>query len=109
MHGDRKGRALQIEAVRWVVNDSVVSAELDDEAVLLDVESGIYFGLVGIGTQIWQLLEQGVSEVEMTRLLLEEYEVEEPRLRADVANFLAGLERQGLIRVEGDTDASSRS
>jgi PqqD family protein of HPr-rel-A system len=89
---------LQIVNRKLVVNESVVYAELDDEAVLLDVETGVYFGLNAIGTQIWNALQQGASPAEIVRQVLAEYEVEPPALQADVAEFLATLQARGLIR-----------
>jgi len=82
-----------------VVNASVVYAELDDEAVLLNVETGIYFGLNTISTEIWRFLEQGASEGELVSRLADEYEVEPEQLSADIAEFLSSLLDQGLIRA----------
>ena len=84
------------------INESVVCAKLDDEAVLLNVETGIYFGLDAVGSRIWDLLGEGASEEEICRRLLDEYEVDPPQVRADVAAFLDRLVEKGLVRA---TDA----
>ncbi len=89
---------MQMVNRKLVVNESVVYAELDDEAVLLDVETGVYFGLNAIGTQIWNALRQGASPAEIVQRVLAEYEVEPLALQADVAEFLATLQARGLIR-----------
>jgi PqqD family protein of HPr-rel-A system len=80
-----------------VINDSVVSAELDDEVILLNVETGIYFGLDAIGTEIWSALKQGPSEEDIFAQLLEAYEVEPEQLRQDILSFLDKLREQGLV------------
>jgi len=82
------------------VNETVIYAELDDEAVLLNVESGVYFGLDPIGSQIWRMLERGLSLGEIVRRLLDEYEVESEALKLDVMEFVAKLETQGLVRAD---------
>ena len=82
---------------RLGVNPAVVAAELDGETVLLDVESGVYFGLDEVGSAIWQLLEEGLSADEITVRLIREYEVEAEVLRQDLAAFLALLDRHGLL------------
>lgn len=82
-----------------VISESVVSAALDEEVILLNVETGIYFGLDAIGTRIWSALEQGATEAEIFAQLLEEYEVEAEQLRADIAGFLASLREQGLVHA----------
>jgi len=82
-----------------VINESVVSAELDEEVILLNVESGVYFGLDAIGTRIWSAIEQGASEEEIFAQLVEDYDVEPHQLRSDIANFLDMLREQGLVRA----------
>ena len=84
---------------RMAVNDSVICADLEGEAVLLDVETGIYFGLDAIGTRIWTLLEQGASEAELLAQILEEYDVELDRLKSDLSEFLGALHTHRLTRV----------
>jgi hypothetical protein len=66
------------ESERMAPNESVVYAELDDEAVLLNVETGLYFGLDPIGVQIWKLLTDGVSKDQIADRLLS---VDDPRTR----------------------------
>ena len=81
------------------VNASVVSAQLDGEAVLLNVESGVYFGLDSIGTRIWELLNAGTSETEIFDRLLDEYDVDAPQLRADLDGFLDVLVSKSLVHA----------
>jgi PqqD family protein of HPr-rel-A system len=83
---------------RLTTSELVVFAELGDEAVLLNVESGVYFGLDAVGTRILRLLEQGIAEEEIVGTLLEEYEVERSVLEADVSAFLSQLRAKGLLR-----------
>ena len=90
---------MQIPNPVITVNELVVSAELEGEAVLLNVETGIYFGLDALGSEIWKMLEQGAKEEEIVVCLLESYEVEEGQLRADIGKFLNLLNEQGLIKV----------
>lgn len=95
------GRSKEVEVLerKLSVNDSVVCAELDDEAVLLNVETGIYFGLDAIGCQIWKLVEQGAGQEAIVEHLLTEYDVEPDELREDVADFLEMLQQKGLVRL----------
>jgi hypothetical protein len=83
---------------RTVLNETVVSAELDDEVVLLNVETGTYFGLDAIGSRIWRLLAQGAAEGDILERLLAEYDVEPAQLRSDLSGFLGVLTAKGLVR-----------
>ena len=78
-------------------SDSVVCAELDGESVLLNVETGIYFGLDTLGTRIWTLLSAGATETQLTDTLLEEYDTTRSQLEKDLATFLGTLHAKALI------------
>jgi hypothetical protein len=94
---------MSVQVPRMIVNESVVFAELDEEAVLLNVESGVYFGLDEIGTQIWNLLSKGATEEAIVASLRAEYDVAVSQLQADVAEFIELLHSNGLLR-QADTD-----
>lgn len=87
---------------KLTINDTVVCAELDDEMVLLNVETGIYFGLDAVGTRIWTLLTEGATEDEIVTRLLDEYEVSPADLSADVSSFLDDLQSKGLALVRDE-------
>ena len=50
-----------------------------------------------VGGEIWRLLPEVKDEEELVRRLLELYEVEEPQLRKDVADFLDSLRKLGIL------------
>lgn len=86
---------------RIEVNQSIVCAELDQEMVLLNVETGKYFGLDSTGTRIWELLADGADEEGIVAALLNEYEVDPIQLRRDVSGFLASLSEKNLVQLVG--------
>jgi hypothetical protein len=84
------------------VSKSTVYTELDDEMVLLNLATEMYFGLDAIGTQIWKLIEQGASPGAMFEQLLANYDVDPAELRADLSAFLDLLAEKGLtLEVDG--------
>jgi hypothetical protein len=84
------------------VHDGVVFQASHDEAVLLDVNSGVYFGLDPVGARIWELF--GVHELlsEIARRVQEEYEVSEHQCASDLLTLVAELEAHGLVTVSSD-------
>ena len=40
------------------IPDDVIFRDLDGEAVVLQLDTGFYFGLDAVGTRMWQLMEQ---------------------------------------------------
>ena len=87
------------------ISEGVVFRELDGEAVLLNLDSGMYFGLDQIGTRIWQLLEAHGRIDPILDALGEEYDVAPDTLRKDVGDLLAALTDKGLI-VAGEDGAA---
>ncbi len=79
------------------VGASVVCAELVEEMVLLDAETGKYFGLDAVGTRIWHLTTAGAHENEIVDALLSEYDVDRNSLQADVSRFLQQLSERELL------------
>ena len=84
---------------RVTPRESVVFQQLQEEAVLLNLDSGLYFGLDPIGTQIWNLLADGQSLPQIVSTITAEYEVDNEQCTADLLKLLGDLEAQGLVSV----------
>jgi Coenzyme PQQ synthesis protein D (PqqD) len=86
-----------VACTKSALSRGVVFAELDAEAILLNTSTGIYFGLDSVGTRIWTLLGQNLSDEQIHAQLIEEYDVDADELRTDLARLLEQLEAHGLI------------
>ena len=82
------------------LSPDVLFQELQGDAVLLDMKSGVYFGLDGVGTRIWRLLDEHSLISSVVGAMTEEYDVQADRCGADVVNLVARLNEQGLLSVE---------
>jgi hypothetical protein len=82
------------------ISDDVVYRELAGESVLLNLTSGIYFGLDEVGTRIWYLLAEHRDSEKIIPMLIAEYDVGEAQLRRDVAGLIAQLSEQGLLVID---------
>ena len=89
------GKCMKIQ-----VSGDVVTRNLMGEAVLLDLAAGVYFGLDRVGTRIWQLLGQHEDTEPIVRAMLDEYDVEESLLRADLERLILELSEKGLVRID---------
>ena len=81
------------------VNDDVLFQELQGEAVLLNLKSGVYFGLDPVGTRIWQLFADHELLAEIAQTIVTEYDVAEGRCSADLLKLVGDLEQQGLVTL----------
>jgi hypothetical protein len=88
----------------------VIFQQLDGEAVLLNMQTEIYFGLDRIGTQIWQLIEKHSSLRVVAQTLLDQYEIGEEQLQDHLFEFIEKLESKGLVAVyTGEVGADNKS
>jgi hypothetical protein len=84
---------------RVLRSSDAIAKELDGELVLLDLQSGTYFGLNEVGSRIWELMESPVSVADINTKLLEEFEVSDEVLSADVDAFLGVLHEKKLLSL----------
>lgn len=81
------------------INTDVVFRDLDGEFVLLNLRTGVYFGLDRLGTRIWWLIEEHCSLEAVLESLLDEYDVVEGRCKRDLLGFVADLRENELVDV----------
>jgi coenzyme PQQ synthesis protein D (PqqD) len=84
---------------RVAINPSVIYRDLAGEVVLLNLESGVYYGLDAVGSRVWQLLMESRDVDEVCAILLDEYDVGADTLRTDVARLVSELSEKGLVRT----------
>lgn len=82
---------------RVVVSRDAVSAELEQETVILGMHDGVYYGLDAVGTRIWQLAAAPTALGAIADALVAEYDVEPARAWDDLRALVADLLAAGLL------------
>jgi hypothetical protein len=77
-------------------SDDAVFRELDGESVLLNLETGMYFGLDAVGTRVWQLAGDSRSLRAIRERLVEEYDAEPSAIERDLLALADALVAKGL-------------
>jgi hypothetical protein len=77
----------------------LISAPIDDEVVILSVESGAYFGLDEIGSEIWRQLETPTRVSVLCDALATKYDADRLTIERDVLALLESLVTEGLVSV----------
>lgn len=77
----------------------VLSREILDEAVLLDPESGLYFGLNATASVLWSAMAEATTLRELASLLVTKFGVSNEQAWADVRRFVGELKRHGLVEI----------
>ena len=78
--------------------NSVCSSKLDDETLVLNLDTGFYYTLDAVATDMWEILLQDGDECKVVPTMLERYEISSEVLEADFRELLNGLESEGLIQ-----------
>src|SRR4051794_24893754 len=86
----------------WTASRNVVGCEVEGEMVLLDLQSGTYFGLNHVGAEIWNQIQQKKTLDEIQEVLLSRYRVAPEVCRAEVIALVSNLSERGLVRSGSD-------
>ena len=79
------------------ISEDAIFRELDGEVVILNLDTGIYFGLNPTGTRIWNLIAQHGSLQKVLETMTEEYEVPPASLENDILQLVGQLAEKGLV------------
>ena len=85
---------------RVTVPDEVLMSNLQDESVLLNLNSERYFGLDNVGTRMLSVLTNSDSIEVAYESLAKEYDVDRQALREDLIVLVENLLQQGLVTIE---------
>lgn len=95
---DKTSTRLSLASVVKLV-DNLISAPVDGEVVILSVESGSYFGLDEIGSEIWRQLETPTRVDLLCDSLATKYAADRLTIEHDVIALLESLVAEGLVSV----------
>ena len=91
--------AIILESSTVVVTKDQVSCDLSGEAAILNLKSGVYFGLNTVGASIWKLIQEPRTVKEIRDSIVEEYEVDSNQCEQDILEILRELSTRGLIEI----------
>jgi hypothetical protein len=93
-------RLMQIVETSTVVAvPNQISSSLGEEAVILELKQGVYYGLNAVGARIWELLKEPRTAGEIRDVILDEYDAEPEAVTRDLLGLLTELADRGLIEV----------
>lgn len=100
-----KGDRLRNEAVspRFPLQShpNVVTKQLGDALVLVHLDTNRIYELNSTAARLWKLCEAGCDLAQILAQMGEEFDVQEPRLRAETEAMLALFLNNHLLSVKG--------
>ena len=94
-------------ATLLVQDKEPIATTVDDEVVMLSARAGAYFGLNGVGSDIWNMLRQPRRVGDLCAALASQYQIDDNSLQRDVIWFLEEMIERGLLRVVEDRQAET--
>ena len=79
-----------------------LSCDLAGEAVILNLQSGQYFGLNEIGSRVWSLIQEPRTIGDVFEILSQEYAVTPAQLEQDLFVLFKKMLLGGLIDVDNE-------
>ena len=84
---------------RVKIPDDVLISKLQEESVILNLDSERYYGLDDVGTRILSVLSTSESIEAAYETLLKEYDVDAHVLRQDLLELVERLINLGVIKI----------
>lgn len=81
------------------IGDDAIFRELGDEAVVLNLASGMYFGLNVVALRMWQLIDRFGSLQAVRDAVLSEFDVDAETATRDVTSLVGELSARGLVKI----------
>jgi hypothetical protein len=87
------------------VTKDQASCDLVGEAVILDLKTGVYYGVDSVGARIWTLLQEHKTISAIRNALMNEYDVSPDQCTQDLLVFLELLKESELVEICYETVA----
>jgi hypothetical protein len=92
-------RVVISESATIAIAPDVLAGEVGAEIVMLSLRDGTYYGLDGVGVEIWRMLQTPVNVSHIVAVLVETYDVDADRCKRDVLSVISTLVERGLVEV----------
>lgn len=79
--------------------EEIIWRVVDDEALLLDTNSGYYFSMNDTATEIWCLLNEGKSIDDVAATISERYEIDSSSVKRDVEELIDNLNKEQIASL----------
>jgi len=90
-----------------LASPNVVSETVEGEAVILNLETGLYYGLDWSASMLWEALRDGVATDQLTDAVSGHFGIDRDRAATTIAAFAARLVDEGLLKPADEPDATA--
>lgn len=83
---------------KFIQNKAIVQSKMGEEVVMLDMDSGFYFGLNSVASVIWGMMANEIGFEALIDQLMTQFDVERFLCEADTKELLDQLLEKNIIR-----------
>jgi hypothetical protein len=83
---------------RYIQNKKIIQSKIGEEVVMMDMDSGYYFGLNSVASSIWHKLSVEISLQDLVEKLLQEFKVDKQTCESDTLELLKDMLERNIIR-----------
>lgn len=80
-------------------NAAILFSDLDDELLMMSIDSGEYYSVDTIGARVWSLLEKPTAVTTLCQTLMREFDVDLTTCQQDLLAFLHEMSTLDVITV----------
>jgi len=90
-----------METIYRINGAGVIGEILDGEAIIVNLDSGAYYSLEGVGSEVWSAVESGATLPELIELAGAKYAGPAAEIAAGVAALVEELIAEALLVADG--------
>jgi hypothetical protein len=83
-----------------VATEHQVSCDVDDEAALLNLDTGVYYGLNPVGAYVWKLVQSPMTIGALRERLQTEFNIDATNAERDLRTFVEQMVDAGLVNLK---------
>ncbi len=87
-----------------VASQKVMSSSLGDGAALLNLETGTYYGLNAVGSEVWRQIAEQTRVADIRDRIVELYDIDSDRCSRDLLALIGALAEVHLVEVADASD-----
>jgi hypothetical protein len=87
--------------------EEIAAKVIEGEAIIINLATGMYFSLDGVGALVWESLTDGHSVEEAIVVVTRRYQVQADQAATDVTRLANQFVTEGLMRRRSDQSGST--
>ncbi len=80
-------------------SESYLDTQLDDESIVMQIESGNIYGMGNTAKTIWDMIVTPALFSGVVEKLMKEYKVDKETCETEASRFFHEMEKSGLVRI----------